>query len=93
MLDAGANRDPARFGCPAQIDLERDSWRDHLAFSVGPRTCAGAALARAEVQEAVAKSLEWLPNLRLDPDAEPPRFKGFTLRSFRPLHARFDTPA
>ena len=76
MLDAGANRDPARFTCPHEIDLSRDGWREHLAFSIGPRTCAGAALARAEVQESVAKALERLPNLRLDPDAEPPRLAG-----------------
>ena len=92
MLNAAANRDPARFGCPAQIDLGRDTWREHLAFSVGPRTCAGAALARAEVQEAVSKSLERLPNIRLDPVAEQPSLKGFVLRSYRPLHALFDPP-
>jgi cytochrome P450 len=90
VLDAGANRDPARFACPADVDLTRESWRDHLAFSLGPRTCAGAALARAEIQESVAKALERLPNLRLDGDAEPPRLQGFLLRSFRPLHALFD---
>jgi cytochrome P450 len=92
MLNAGANRDPARFTCPHEIDLKRDGWREHLAFSVGPRTCAGAALARGEVQESVAKALERLPNLRLDPDAEPPRLQGFLLRSYRPLHALFDPP-
>lgn len=93
MLDAAANRDPARFGCPNQVDLERDAWREHLAFSVGPRTCAGAALARAEMEESVSKLLERLPNLRLDPDAEAPTLRGFLLRSYRPLHALFDPPA
>jgi len=90
MLDAAANRDPERFTCPNDIDLNRDRWREHLAFSVGPRTCAGAALARAEVQESVAKLLERYPKLWLDPDAEPPQLRGFLLRSYRPLHARFD---
>jgi cytochrome P450 len=89
-LDAGANRDPARFGCPHAVDLTRDGFRDHLAFSLGPRTCAGAALARAEIQESVAKVLERLPNLRLDAGAEPPQLRGFALRSFQPLHALFD---
>ncbi len=90
MLDAAANRDPARFACPAAIDIDRDGARGHLAFSIGPRTCAGAALARGEVQESVARLLDRLPNLRLDPDAESPRLSGFLLRSYRPLHAVFD---
>jgi cytochrome P450 len=88
-LDAGANRDPAKFGCPHEVDLGREGFRDHLAFSLGPRTCAGAALARAEIQESVAKVLERLLNLRLDVDAEPPQLRGFALRSFQPLHALF----
>ena len=62
----------------------------NLAFGFGPRSCAGAALARGELQETVAKVLERMPNLRLDPEAEPPRFEGFLLRSYRPLHALFD---
>jgi cytochrome P450 len=90
MLNAGANHDPQRFGCPNEIDLDRDQFREHLGFSVGPRTCGGAALARAEIQETVSKVLERLPNLRLDPDAEPPSFRGFLLRSYRPLNALFD---
>jgi cytochrome P450 len=90
MLNAGANRDPRRFGCPHDIDLGREAWREHLAFSIGPRTCAGAALARAEVQESVMKALERLPNLRLEPDAEPPRLRGLLLRSYQPLHTLFD---
>ena len=90
MLNASANRDPVRFGCPNEIDHAREPKRDHLAFGFGPRSCAGAALARGELQETVAKVLERMPNLRLDPEAEPPRFEGFLLRSYRPLHALFD---
>ena len=83
------NRDPRKYSSPHELDLDRKAPRDHLAFSFGPRTCAGAALARAEVEETVAKSLERLPNLRLDPDAEAPRFRGFLMRSYAPLHALF----
>ena len=86
----GANRDPGRYPCPDALDLERRSPRDHLAFSFGPRTCAGSALARVEVKEVVAAVLERLPGLRLDPDAEPPRLGGFLLRSYRPLHVLFE---
>jgi cytochrome P450 len=92
-LVIGANRDPVRYPDPWEVELHRRSPRDHLAFSFGPRTCAGAQLARAEIQEIVTAVLERLPNLRVDPDAEPPQFRGFLLRSFRPLHALFDPPA
>jgi cytochrome P450 len=92
MLDAAANRDPARYGCPHELDLTRDGWHEHLAFSVGPRTCAGAALARAEIQESAAKFLEKLPGFRLDPEAGEPQLHGFLLRSYRPLQLLFDPP-
>jgi cytochrome P450 len=85
-----ANRDPHRYPDAGEIELDRRSPRDHLTFSFGPRTCAGAQLARAEVQEAVAALVERLPGLRLDPDAEPPSFHGFLMRSYRPLHVLFE---
>jgi cytochrome P450 len=88
MLDAAANRDPARFGCPADVDLTRDRWREHMGFSVGPRTCAGAPLARAEIQESVAVLLSRYDKLELDPHAEQPELRGFLLRSYRPLNVR-----
>jgi hypothetical protein len=36
--------------------------------------------------------LDRLPNLRLDPNAEPPRFSSLFMRSWRPLHVLFDSP-
>jgi cytochrome P450 len=50
MLRYGAaNRDERRFGCPAQIDLERKQPRTHLAFGTGTHHCLGAPLARREL--------------------------------------------
>lgn len=46
---AAANRDPRRWENPAKFDLERADARRHIAFGRGLHTCAGAALARAEV--------------------------------------------
>ena len=89
LLQAG-NRDPEKYACPHEIDLARPAPRDHLAFSFGPRTCAGQALARAEIEETVRAALERLPGLRLDPAGEPPGFLGFVMRSYAPLHVRFD---
>jgi cytochrome P450 len=91
-LHASANRDAGKYAAADEVDLRRRAPRDHLAFSFGPRTCAGQALARAEIEETMAMTLERLPDLRLDPDAEPPRLRGFLLRSYRPLHALF-TPS
>ena len=86
MLNAAASRDAAHYACAHTVDLTRERPGDHLGFSLGPRTCAGHALARAEIQESVATLLERFDTLTLDPDAEQPHLHGFLLRSYRPLH-------
>ncbi len=88
-VQSAANRDPQRYECPARLDLGRTNPRDHIAFNFGPRTCVGANLARLEVQETIRAFLDRVEDLRLDPDAPPPRFGGLQLRDFRPLHALF----
>jgi cytochrome P450 len=90
LINAAANQDPAKYQCPVDVDLNRRLPRDHLAFNTGPRVCVGAALARAEMEDAITVLLDRLPNLRLDPDAEKPRFAFHYTRSFRPLHVLFD---
>jgi cytochrome P450 len=90
MLTVAGSRDDARYACPHAVDLERPAPRDHFAFLVGTRTCPGQGLVRAELQEAMAVVLERLPNLRLDPDAEPPRQAGLMARRWGPLHVLFD---
>lgn len=92
-INAAANRDPKHYSEPAQLNLDRRAFRNHLAFNVGPRHCVGAGLARVEAYEAMDALLTRLANPRLDPDAEPPRYAGFVNRSFRPLHLRFDPEA
>jgi len=47
---AAANRDPRRWGEDAnEFKLRRAGIQEHIAFSRGSHTCAGAPLARAEV--------------------------------------------
>jgi cytochrome P450 len=90
LVNASANRDPAKYQCPADVDLNRRLPKEHLAFNTGPRVCVGAALARAEMEDALNILLDRLPNLRLDPNAETPRFRFHYTRSFRPLNVLFD---
>ncbi|MFI0189573.1 cytochrome P450 [Streptomyces sp. NPDC017082] len=65
-----ANRDPGVFPEPDRLDLTRPAPR-HLAFGHGPHHCAGAPLARMELQVALGRLLERLPGMRLAcaPDA------------------------
>jgi len=60
---AAANRDPERFTAPDRLDLGR-SPNPHLGFGYGPHACLGAALARAETEEAFAALLAARPGLR-----------------------------
>lgn len=90
LLHAAANRDAERFPCPDKVDLERPDPSAHLAFGRGIRSCVGAQLARAEMQEAVALLLARYPAVRLHPDGPPPYFRALYMRSMGPLHVTLD---
>lgn len=64
---ASANRDSAVFERPTGFDITRDPPdKPQLTFGSGIHYCLGAALARAEQQEALQTLAERLPNLALD---------------------------
>lgn len=84
-----ANRDPDRWENPDEFDPYRPL-KPSLAFGGGPHVCIGQHLARAEMTVAVNALLDRLPNLRLDPDAEPPRLIGFYERGATAIPVRFD---
>lgn len=88
-VNAAANRDPERHRCPATVDLARDKPTNHVTFNVGPRSCAGARLARAEMREVVRAVLTRLPDMCLDPDAPPPTLNGIYMKGYSPLHVKF----
>jgi cytochrome P450 len=70
-----ANRDPSRWERPDEYDITRPP-KPALAFGSGPHVCLGMHVARAEMAVGINALLDRLPNLRLDPDAEPPRYIG-----------------
>jgi cytochrome P450 len=57
MIIASANRDEDVFACPAEFQLDRANIKDHLAFGRGAHFCAGAHLARRELQIALEELL------------------------------------
>jgi cytochrome P450 len=90
---AAANRDPAHYSCPAEVDLGRKGLRDHFTFTVGPRLCPGHGPARVALLEIAGAVVSRLQDLRFDETKEAPRLWTWsTRRGFAPLHVRF-TPS
>jgi cytochrome P450 len=71
-----ANRDPQRWETPDEFDFTRPP-KASFAFGGGAHICLGMHVARAEMMTGIGALLDRLPNLRLDPAVEPPRFVGF----------------
>ena len=100
MLLIGAiNRDPARFDAADELELDRSSIYEHVAFARGVHTCIGQQLARAEMRIAVECVLDRMSTIRIDAtehgasdarryDHDPT----FFFRGLRALHLDF-TPA
>lgn len=65
LMLGSANRDPAAFHDPDEIDLDRKG-PESLVFATGPYRCTGAQLATFEVDLALRKLLE-KPGLQLSP--------------------------
>jgi cytochrome P450 len=95
-----ANRDERRFADPDRFDLfrpESDPKRafsggaTHLAFGGGRHFCLGAVLSRLEIEIAVNRLLDALPDLRLAGDT-PPADVGLFVRGPATLPVRFALP-
>jgi cytochrome P450 len=89
---ATANRDPAEFPDPDQLDVSRRIV-NHLAFGAGAHHCLGAQLARLELQEAFRGLLSKLPGLRAAVPLEQLKYKpGMAVYSLRELPVTWDAP-
>jgi len=60
---AGANRDPEAFEEPDVFDVTRERGTAQMTFGAGIHFCMGAALARAELQEALPLLARRMPDL------------------------------
>jgi cytochrome P450 len=80
LLYGSANRDPAQFDNPDDVDLTRGSPRRHLAFGHGIHYCVGAALARIEARAVLTTLLERTREFAIDPDDAPRWADSFLVR-------------
>jgi cytochrome P450 len=64
LMYAAANRDPAVFDHPDEIDLDRPHYR-HMAFALGAHRCLGSNLARLMFQIMITTVLERIPDFRI----------------------------
>jgi len=76
------NLDEAR-GEPEHVDFDRKSAR-HITFGSGPHSCAGALLAREEIQIFLGEWLTRIPVFRIDP-ARPPKMRALPLNAMSEL--------
>lgn len=82
LLFGSANRDPAVFERPDQLDVSRAP-NPHLAFGAGVHFCLGAPLARLELEVSTATLLRRLPGLQL---VEEPTWKpAYIIRGLQQL--------
>ena len=76
-----ANRDPAKFDDPETLRGDRENARQHLAFGAGQHYCIGASLARLQIREAVTRTAQRFPAMRLAPGAFVPEIPHHALRA------------
>lgn len=85
-----ANHDPAKWPDPEQFDIHRPRVDGHLTFGWGVHRCLGVHLARTELRVLLDRTIDLLPNLRLDPDRPAPETTGVGFRVASPIHVLFD---
>lgn len=88
LMYASANRDPAAFEDPDQLDVRRDA-RNHLSFGFGTHFCLGASMARLQLKVMFEELTRRLPDMRLEPFYEPSFRPGAFTRGLERLFVEF----
>jgi cytochrome P450 len=65
LMWAAANRDPAMFENPDELDLDRPNARKHMAFGVGMHRCLGSHYAKLMFDVMITQVLKRLPDFAL----------------------------
>jgi len=78
LMLCSANRDPAYFAAPNDLDITRYPNR-HLSFGSGPHRCLGSHLGRVELTIALEELHRRIPDYRLV-DSDPPVFHSTQVR-------------
>ncbi|MGA9492370.1 MAG: cytochrome P450, partial [Mycobacterium sp.] len=60
-----ANRDPAMFENPDELDLDRPNAKKHMAFGVGMHRCLGSHYAKLMFDVMITQVLKRLPDFAL----------------------------
>jgi cytochrome P450 len=71
LFFGAANRDPAVFDRPDELDLDRPHYR-HLTFGAGAHRCVGSNLARLQIRVAIEALVSRMSQFRLADGAEIP---------------------
>ena len=88
MAYNSANRDEEVFDDPQRFLVDRRP-NDHVSFGFGSHFCLGSNLARMEIRNTIARLIERLPDLELDPDTKPTRFASAIVNGLVHLPAQF----
>jgi cytochrome P450 family 142 subfamily A polypeptide 1 len=91
LMYGAANRDPEAFDQPDRFDVRRTP-NHHVAFGFGTHFCLGAWLARLEIRVMFEELLRRIPDMRLEPWADPRKRPGAFACGLTSLRVEF-TPS
>lgn len=85
-----ANRDPDRFSCPGDFNLDRNDLQGHVAFGGGAHFCPGAMLARREMISAFTEIANRMTDIELaKPLPDPVHYFSLPFLPMHDFHIRF----
>lgn len=97
LLNGAANRDPRRFECPAELQVDRANAASHIAFGRGVHSCPGGSLARVEGRVSLERILDRMHDIRLSEEHHGPAGDRhfsyeptWILRGLTSLHLEYD---